>query len=1027
MADGENLPDLLRASRLLPPSVVVTNAVRPTDAAAAPDGSFPCPECQIPLTEGDWHDHLVAAHAYLALSGTLLPRHAALSCLWDRVFTTGDLQAHEQLCLLLSGGGGPATEPSRYARALEEELQRRLNPAQLNRRDLARLIRNLRQSNSAGTHFWHLLAAAEPRVRSFGRELLLPEVGESLAEESLAPAEVRRWLDKLCPIEDVWEKIRVCQRLPQFGASKSAVRECLRHLQGERPVACPECGAAVPKDQLEGHLRQSHQIFQFRGERRSLQDTFTALLTAVCGANADYEAWEFLEALAGDEYGAETESFLTAGLIQTLETVSAEHRVEALNSVAEVLAGSDRGRQMTLLLAESPEPVARHLALLIAARLRPPLSHALIKALRPLLARRQAPVESQLAAAAALLQSTGKDGRAAAKVVHALIAGCRKTRALDRLHRFEQQAGSAPAISQRYAAIESRMRMRCPRCRVQLFRPEMARHLWSEHALLLDGRRVREPWRLVEDWIDDYGRGNPGDQLIRCRTLGQFLDPDQGLLRVYRLVLARGIDDVEARQILLAQAKQRRATLCPHCYALVPIPAEVVPHPLNQSHGRLSLGGYCVHVSETGLSPRLTMEAPGRLIYRGREPGRWLTRRGALLLLAGPLVAAALMLAVLLPYLQIQPFVPVTVALWLAFVSYLGVRIWWRHRPKPLDAAVDYAWSQLVPQLHAADFSIEDSAFLGGLAVTSIGHGHAERRAESLARVLRITENAVAGRAAPLAHLAALRRLELADMTAAGADLVPPMVAQIGRCFEGELPLAFAQWLLADWDMGGQKPGNLLRLRVLLCDRAFEAGLEVSDVLEAVRTAPALAEVLQVEHPDELGQLRLLWSLRPRRPWDGWSEAVTVFELANDPEACCKLLGQYPDLLLVDRGMPAIFLCGRGVFFQGVLFTESGRSVEVKARQDIEAVEYEVIVAEHRFQLPSDPTPLVKRLEHWFRYHFHEFLPQVSGVYAWHAPQGSQRLHFQEAILCPECRQLLLARIGEVGRMIDKTRSRDDE
>src|SRR5262249_7989970 len=154
----------------------------------------------------------------------------------------------------------------------------------------------------------------------------------------------------------------------------------------------------------------------------------------------------------------------------------------------------------------------------------------------------------------------------------------------------------------------------------------------------------------------------------------------------------------------------------------------------------------------------------------------------------------------------------------------------------------------------------------------SVGRGQPDLRAPSLKRVLDLTEKAVADAAALLPHLAALYRLAAADAAALGRDPVPLVAAQIGRCFLGKLPITYAQWLLEEWEGLWWTGGNLARLRVLLCDRAFEAGLEVLDLLEAGHAAPALGDVLEISNTDALAQLRLLWSLRPRRPWDRCGE-----------------------------------------------------------------------------------------------------------------------------------------------------------
>src|SRR5207244_7489325 len=64
--------------------------------------SAACPECGQQLSANDQREHLLSAHGYIDLAGIVLPPAAALTCLWDRVFTTGDVQAHDRLCRLLA-------------------------------------------------------------------------------------------------------------------------------------------------------------------------------------------------------------------------------------------------------------------------------------------------------------------------------------------------------------------------------------------------------------------------------------------------------------------------------------------------------------------------------------------------------------------------------------------------------------------------------------------------------------------------------------------------------------------------------------------------------------------------------------------------------------------------------------------------------------------------------------------------------------------------------------------------------------
>src|SRR5262249_18059299 len=151
-------------------------------------------------------------------------------------------------------------------------------------------------------------------------------------------------------------------------------------------------------------------------------------------------------------------------------------------------------------------------------------------------------------------------------------------------------------------------------------------------------------------------------------------------------------------------------------------------------------------------------------------------------------------------------------------------------------------------------------------------------------------------------HLGALWRLRAEDMAQSGEDSLPVIVAQVGRCFDGVLPLNFAGQMLHEWVAPWWTTGNLARLRALLCDRAFEAGLEVQDLIEIGRGVPSLGAALQTSEPDVLAHLRLLWSLRPTRPWDRFGKNASVYELAPEPASSRGLLAKYPDLLLTFEG-----------------------------------------------------------------------------------------------------------------------------
>src|SRR5262249_1532261 len=158
-------------------------------------------------------------------------------------------------------------------------------------------------------------------------------------------------------------------------------------------------------------------------------------------------------------------------------------------------------------------------------RIPSPLDASAVRPLRRLLLDKHAPETLRLDLAAALLKTTGKEGPASMATLGALVAGLGKVQGLERLRLLDRLLGKSPAVDELPSRLENLVRIPCPRCQVQLHRPEMAEHVWQKHQLVLDGLSIREPWKLIEDWIEtSYINGN-ADLLDRCRDLGRQLDP----------------------------------------------------------------------------------------------------------------------------------------------------------------------------------------------------------------------------------------------------------------------------------------------------------------------------------------------------------------------------------------------------------------------------------------------------------------------------------------------------------------------
>jgi hypothetical protein len=742
--------------------------------------------------------------------------------------------------------------------------------------------------------------------------------------------------------------------------------------------------------------------------------------------------WESLTALVRTVPGMPEEPALAERLYRAFKAVARPQRKEALAALLPAVAAGGQAPWLIVALAAVPRNTAHYLALLLTAGLPAGLDRTVLEPLRPLLADKRLPLDARRGAAVALLRLTRSSGRDSLQILRALTTGTGKARTLKRLRQLERKTGPLPAIRRLRARIEQRQRMRCPRCGVQLRRPDMVKHLWQEHQLVLEGQSVREPWKLIENWVQLYSVGGDATLLGRCQALAEQLEPDNGLLRVYRLFLLNQIKHAEGLQVLRDEAGRRGACLCPRCFAFVPVHEEPAVRPLNVSRGRIAAPGYSVEVADRGFVSHLEIEVPGAAVYHGPEPLWRLTRSGATLLFVGPPVGAAFLLAVVLAVLHLPPLLPVAGFLIMALGISLFVRLRWRPRTDLLDRAVHYAWTLLVPWLHRDGFSVADSEFIAGLALTSINHGRPDTRARALEQLLTVTEQAAGApltlpspptggegrvRAGPASHLAMLWRLATEDAVTRGHDAVRWVITQVGRCFEGKLPLAFAQHLLADWESNCWDAVSLARLRVLLCDRAFENGLEVGDLADLSRVVPALADAMLVDDEPGLEQLRLLWSLRPTRTWDACGTAVTVFELAEQP-ATATLLAEHPDLLLADPDKPEVYVTTRGIIFRDCLLTSLPPDHGIRRRRSVFGSGYELEIGPHRLWFSYPPDADVERLLRWLRFYFQQFLPRVPDVRGWRSPGLPRALQGRDTVTCPECRRPLLGRRGEVGAAI---------
>ena len=797
-------------------------------------------------------------------------------------------------------------------------------------------------------------------------------------------------------------------RPPASAASRGA---------SEALAVCRVCREGVAPADYDEHLRHAHALYSYRGVHAAREDILDLILDDLLAPAPADPAWQALTRLARAENPDDPSKAVGDLFVPGLARVDRTLQVPMCRALAALVAPGNM--DLLLALADRPEPVARVVALF---GLVDPASmdRRGMRAARELLADDSLAGDVRCQALATFLARLETQDQATEQLLK-LAAKMGKTHTLELFTLLEQRLGPNPALAEVRTQLENRIRMSCPRCAVELRQPQMQVHLWHEHRLLLDGLRVRDPWSVVEEWLDAAQPTKDLELIGRARIAADKLDPKGGQKRVDRLLVARGLADDRAKLELLADASAQNSSCCPNCFAFVDVPREDAPLRLRGKGGRLEVAGYGVSLDEAGLRPMLRVRTPAETIHDGLEPGRSLTPTGAAFLASGAIVGVALLFACVWPRGLGGPLRPVFILLFVASLLHFLVRLGMRQGMPLRDRVLGYSWRRLVPRLHADGFTIADSAYVAGLA--HLGGDAVED--ETLGEMVRKTAAALDRGEAPASHLAALLRLQVERAVLEdGADPVPLVVRHLVRCFTGKRSMMLAQHLLDDWSTDWWSRGNLARLRVSLCDQAFEAGFEVATLLEVARHAPALGAVLGADSPRSLAALRLLWSQRPTRPWDRLGEVKTAFDLAGSAEHL-EVLGRHPDVLLwlvlpdmlvgsasETPTAATILFTLRGVWLQSELFMIPPRVVEVRRRA---AGGTEMILGRAIFRSPGDLEPLSRLLDRWFRWVFHDFVPQIDNVLTWPAPERATLLRAWGAVPCPECGKYLLPVLGEVG------------
>ncbi len=706
-----------------------------------------------------------------------------------------------------------------------------------------------------------------------------------------------------------------------------------------------------------------------------------------------------------------------------------ERKIRAIDELTAAIVAANATLPFLNRLVETDHH-GRRLALEIALRLPLPIPESVCRLLLPALGSGEFGTPLRLNVGIQCLRSLSPLNAAAGDILRALIRGLSPSRAVERLRFIQHRLPGHPQVDRLCSELEKKAAIPCPRCGIRLQRPELVVHLWQQHRLLMEGNRVLEPWRLIANWLGEYAETGKRTLLERGSELAQQLDPDGGLTRVHRLLLSSGLSNEEAQANLTNQAQSRRASLCPHCYALVHQEGEPLPPPLNLSRGRITSHGFAVQVSDQNILTHLYVATPDEVIHEGKEPGRGLTQRGAILLLIGPLVIAAFLAALIIPPTMVAPLTPVALLLLGALGIYLWTRLKRDAASDPTSRAIDCAWQHLVPELQGASSANDRQDFLGSLAVTSIGLGTPRLREPYLEKECKSTLERVVKGNEPSEDLAALRCLEMDDAVRLGRDPLPILAREIGHVLSDLLPIQYAEHLLEAWPDSARDRAQRARLRILVCAKAFESGFETQDLHELGRLSPALGAVYASEDIAGISRLRWLWNVRSTKPWQKQGSATTVFDLARYPALGGQYLEERPDLLLFqpmsagsgsESGSP-ILICEEGVVYRNIVIDDP--ATLIAARPALKGSGFDLIIGKKRLHFGQKPALLERRLEGWIRFLFRELLSGADKIVESGSPGRLRKFRRQKTIQCPECGHSFLALRGDVGLLTDAEAAR---
>jgi hypothetical protein len=509
----------------------------------------------------------------------------------------------------------------------------------------------------------------------------------------------------------------------------------------------------------------------------------------------------------------------------------------------------------------------------------------------------------------------------------------------------------------------------------------MVKHLWHEHGLRLERGKARSSTNALELLKERHA--TTGAQ----EPLDQFAS-QTGVPGLRRWLAGEELP-FEELALLLAEAGDRGAGLCPVCFLELRAAVEPLPEPLTFTRGRLAGEGIAIEVGGNAWFRTLRVNAAGSTSIGRRS----LAPR------AVGTLAALVVLGVAMTLVQGLPGALAGVAT--AVLTYALARALCSTSRGLVDRAVDAAWSRVASKLAERPNA---ARFLARLCLASFDRGEPETRAWILNAINRRASRKAEESDEELQLLASARVLQVDDMRRYGRDVTAGIAALAADGLTSALSADYAEFVVGSYLSHPREPRELGRLRVLLLGAAFEAGLAPRDLLHLWAGAPNLKRAMMVEPTHRLGLLYGLWRTREAKSWESVAPAITVFDLARtSPPTAERILAHFPDLMLYHRAAPEIeglvgpvLICARGVSIEGHFVADP--DADLRLANDGRRL----IFGQHRIdaarRLPAELPALLRR---WLRFRADVLVPFIEESLA----AGSQEV--ANRVLGPFCRRCL--------------------